>query len=217
MSAAQFDLLALLMEPDPTPAPVVTVKRTTVRHFYRCCDCLSVVVSEVKTEYRAPGAWYPSCGKCGACGGAMEYMGETVRDRLVKHGMECPCDGRCTGARGPSCDCRCGGENHGTNLLVPVTYDQGGVPTLHTPADAARKGEAYRVLRGAFETAHHARYGRVIRAKQNGEYLDRGDFALYLEARDRRGALREITDLRTASLRNKRLVKLTEAMKGGAR
>jgi len=23
------------------------------------------------------------------------------------------CDGRCTGAVGPACDCKCGGENHG--------------------------------------------------------------------------------------------------------
>jgi hypothetical protein len=29
---------------------------------------------------------------------------------------ECPCDGRCTGARGHSCDCSCGGANHGSNL-----------------------------------------------------------------------------------------------------
>lgn len=26
---------------------------------------------------------------------------------------ETPCDARCTGARGTSCDCQCGGANHG--------------------------------------------------------------------------------------------------------
>jgi hypothetical protein len=25
------------------------------------------------------------------------------------------CDGRCTGAVGPACDCKCGGENHGAS------------------------------------------------------------------------------------------------------
>src|SRR6266550_1112477 len=27
------------------------------------------------------------------------------------------CDARCRGAKGPNCDCQCGGENHGANYL----------------------------------------------------------------------------------------------------
>lgn len=30
---------------------------------------------------------------------------------------ECPCDGRCTSAKGPNCDCSCGGQNHGSDYL----------------------------------------------------------------------------------------------------
>jgi hypothetical protein len=30
------------------------------------------------------------------------------------------CDGKCTGATGPNCDCICGGENHGTGRVVPI-------------------------------------------------------------------------------------------------
>lgn len=30
---------------------------------------------------------------------------------------DCPCDGRCTSAKGPNCDCSCGGANHGSDYL----------------------------------------------------------------------------------------------------
>lgn len=30
---------------------------------------------------------------------------------------DCPCDGRCTSAKGPNCDCSCGGKNHGGDYL----------------------------------------------------------------------------------------------------
>lgn len=30
---------------------------------------------------------------------------------------DCPCDGRCTSARGHSCECSCGGANHGSDYL----------------------------------------------------------------------------------------------------
>ena len=56
------DLLAILMSPvpeAPKPAPFVT------RHYYRCCDCLSVAATVAKIA----GA------VCDACGGAIEYMG----------------------------------------------------------------------------------------------------------------------------------------------
>lgn len=41
--------------------------------------------------------------------------------RLLKHSLvkgflnpDVPCDGRCINAHGPSCDCACGGKNHGS-------------------------------------------------------------------------------------------------------
>ncbi len=59
----------------------------------------------------------------------MWLMGRVVGDtQLVTDGMACPCDGRCTGASGPRCDCQCGGVNHGSGKLVPVTYSAGPVP-----------------------------------------------------------------------------------------
>lgn len=34
------------------------------------------------------------------------------------HNPEKVCNGRCMGATGPSCDCSCGGENHGSAHLA---------------------------------------------------------------------------------------------------
>lgn len=31
------------------------------------------------------------------------------------------CDGRCTSATGPNCECSCGGHNHGRSFLVSAT------------------------------------------------------------------------------------------------
>ena len=47
-------------------------------------------------------------GVCTGCGKMMSF-GQLVGTR----NDSVPCDGRCTGARGHSCDCSCGGKNHG--------------------------------------------------------------------------------------------------------
>lgn len=57
-------------------------------------------------------------GVCKGCNRMMTYgmlKGVTVPD--------VPCDGRCTGARGHSCECSCGGENHGKSwgLGAPIS------------------------------------------------------------------------------------------------
>jgi hypothetical protein len=31
---------------------------------------------------------------------------------------EVPCNARCTGARGPNCECQCGGKNHGAGNVM---------------------------------------------------------------------------------------------------
>jgi hypothetical protein len=48
-------------------------------------------------------------GMCPSCARPMQYgmLTATVRE-------EVKCDARCTGARGHSCDCSCGGRNHGS-------------------------------------------------------------------------------------------------------
>lgn len=69
-------------------------------------------------------------------GTTISYNGVN-RASLIAHGLWCPehntwlrweqlqgrfsaereCDARCMGAVGPSCDCQCGGENHGLSNI----------------------------------------------------------------------------------------------------
>jgi hypothetical protein len=96
------------------PAPAQAAEPQKPRHCYRCEDCLTVCFAD--------GDQLPSA-KCGACDGRMEHMGRVERGRLKEDTYACPCDARCTSARGPNCDCLCGGKNHGSNAVVEVTRD----------------------------------------------------------------------------------------------
>lgn len=91
-----------------------TPAQPTERNFYRCADCLSVVAVDGRRQRI----------QC-ACGGELEHMGRVEGDRLTQTKYLCPCDGRCTGALGPNCDCQCGGANHGSGRVVEVQVDAG--------------------------------------------------------------------------------------------
>lgn len=110
---------------------------TTVnRWFYRCRDCLAVVAIDSETPLRP--YWHVPQATCAACKGDMELMGRVSRDHaaLVKDEERCACDARCTHAMGPNCDCKCGGENHGTGKVVEVVVVVGGVPVISVEATA---------------------------------------------------------------------------------
>lgn len=119
------------------------MKPNVDRWYYRCLDCLTVSAA----NEHLPAGWdraqnrrvYP---KCGACGGDIEEMGRVEGDRLAKPETHCACDARCTHATGPNCDCRCGGENHGTGAVVEVSRDCGPVPVLRNPSTIRAKAEA---------------------------------------------------------------------------
>jgi hypothetical protein len=50
---------------------------------------------------------------CPECQGRIYVKSSEVEGHL----SEKKCDARCTGARGPHCDCSCGGTNHGAGWL----------------------------------------------------------------------------------------------------
>ena len=111
-----------------TPAPR--------RYMYRCHDCLAV--SAVN------GSPIDRSARCD-CGGIPESLGyvrETYGSaRMARDAVRCACDHRCTGATGPSCDCVCRGENHGTGAVVEVVVDAGGVPRLRAGDLARSRGD----------------------------------------------------------------------------
>lgn len=59
----------------------------------------------VHCPHCAPGALHPQ-------GGPARVRLQVLRGRYV---ADHKCDGRCMSATGPSCDCSCGGRNHGAN------------------------------------------------------------------------------------------------------
>jgi hypothetical protein len=123
------------------------------RWFLRCVDCLAV--SAVEQDPVQAHYWQglkthatnnaPMC----ECGGRNEIMGRVgSKDRFTALSLRCPCDSRCTNATGPNCDCSCAGVNHGTNRVVCVKVDAGGIPRTQ-----AANVEAANEFRAAKEAA----------------------------------------------------------------
>lgn len=144
------------------------------RDFWRCGRCLTVFA----TEGEPAGLRDLRC----ACGGACRSMGMVERGRLVHLEQRCACDARCTSARGPRCDCQCGGENHGTGRIVTVKWDMGGVPraTLDVAA-AVRKAEEFEAVAGVLREEIEARYPELA-TKRRGEWVAAWD--RFMEGRD---------------------------------
>ena len=109
----------------------------TNRHFYKCTDCLSVIAIDD----------YHRDIEC-ACGGRYRHMGKVKGDRIVNERVQSVCDSRCTGARGPKCNCQCGGKNHGTHAVVTVTIEAGKIPIVSPPdAQAQAIADEFRAYR----------------------------------------------------------------------
>lgn len=101
------------------------------RYFTRCSDCCAVQAIEADR--------FPAKLTCD-CGGTVTNMGQVLGQKLVQFQSRTPCDARCTHATGPKCDCPCRGDNHGTQRVVTVQIDQGGIPRISTPCPE-RAGE----------------------------------------------------------------------------
>lgn len=129
----------------------------TYRHFLHCGDCLQSVYVE------RPDRRSLSCIVCAACGGAMEWEGILNNGRIQYNIDGAPCNTLCVDAVGKSCTCSCGGENHGTHKIVPITIDNGRAIVHTLPDDTARQNaEEYRTARG------------MLRAEANKIMADHG-------------------------------------------
>jgi hypothetical protein len=115
------------LEEGARPAPAMPTSGEPL-HFYRCGDCFG----NYATEALESGL------RCD-CTGQLEYLGRAKNKRLVVDGLAIPCDARCISARGPKCECGCGGANHGNGTLVPVERDAGGIPHVSKPADREKR------------------------------------------------------------------------------
>lgn len=107
-------------------------------YYHKCLDCLTPFSSAEK-----------KIDLCD-CDGPVILMGIVHGDKFIQHGNRPACDGRCTHAHGPSCDCACGGANHGTGRTVSVVVSEGKVKVVDPSSDIYDdmvKGYKYRELR----------------------------------------------------------------------
>jgi hypothetical protein len=209
------DLLDILLggaTEEVAPAPPAAPPKPPVRlHFYRCADCLSICTSADALQYRHARGYLVPGGKCGACDGPLEYLGRTERDRLIKEHEACPCDDRCTSARGPNCSCKCGGQNHGSNMTVTVRTDEGGIPVAMIDPAARLKANEYRAAKKEFWDVWNPRYRAITDKKQRGEWIEA--FSVYVDGQCLARAFHKACDLRTHAGRNRKLNALTEEIR----
>ncbi len=119
------------------------------RWFLKCRSCKKPWAVDVPDSRHITGYVFhvsnpqlrdTSYGLCPFCGDAPtaderrlakrshKVMGKVSRNHLVNFMFAPPCDGRCTNARGPNCDCQCGGKNHGSQRLIETQINAGKVP-----------------------------------------------------------------------------------------
>lgn len=186
----------------------------TRRHFFRCEDCLTIAVTETPLAAVHDQRGNVQYALCNACGGEVEYMGRVHGASLVRTEYQCACDGRCTGATGPSCDCQCGGENHGTGRVVEVVTSAQSLPRLMTPPESLEKATAYRSLLQAVRTAWDQRYRYVTQRKRAGEFLDGNEYQRFTEGVYTWKSVAKARQLRTHAGRNKRLTAILHELTG---
>jgi hypothetical protein len=150
----------------PPPPAAAPAQPTGPRWFVRCVECLTIAAINEPPDCHT---W-----RCGICNGQIESMGKVLRDRLVHAHLGSPCDDRCTFARGPQCDCSCGGKNHGSKLVVTIIRDAGPVPIvpMPNPEKAKRIAAEYHDAR----TRALARLDTLLTLKRRGVFLPEADF-----------------------------------------
>jgi len=144
-------------------------------HFWQCSYCLMIAVT--LEAYNS--------ALCGVCGSTVLYLGKVQGDKLLQTVDKCPCDGRCTGAKGPNCDCQCNGDNHGTGRLVSVTVEVGKAPKL-TPKntdfeEAAKRASEYKAARLAIKEALQPLYNM----RDNKVFIPRNKWLAMVQAPNR--------------------------------
>jgi len=107
--------------------------------YHKCSHCLCAFSS---TE--------PKIDECDCNSDEVVCMGKVYGNTYKQVENRPACDGRCTGACGPHCDCSCGGVNHGTGRMVATVIREGKVKVVDPSADILdemKRGYKYREFR----------------------------------------------------------------------
>lgn len=149
----------------------------SILYYHKCDDCLTPFSS---TERRID-----LCD----CDGHVTFMGQVLGDKYVKTENRPACDGRCTHACGPHCDCACGGVNHGTGRLVATVVKEGKVKAVDFSEEDLLRAYKYREIRN---------YARGLCSQKQG-WVERAEFL-------KRRELEKIEGMRVYDPRLKALV-----------
>lgn len=108
---------------------------STILYYHKCDDCLTAFSSTEK-----------HIDLCD-CDGRVRFMGQVKGSVYQKIENRPACDGRCTHACGPTCDCACGGANHGTGKVVATIVKEGKVKAVDFSEEDLLRAYKYRELR----------------------------------------------------------------------
>ena len=93
----------------------------TVRMLTRCRKCRTPRTEDVPAREATSFFFHVSCQgggfepyrRCRNCGAGLHRWNQLKS----RYNSEVACNARCMGASGPSCECSCGGDNHGGGNL----------------------------------------------------------------------------------------------------
>lgn len=163
-------------------------------YYHKCNDCL--------TPFSSTERHIDLCD----CMGSVTFMGLVQGDKYVQTAQRPACDGRCTHAHGPSCDCACMGANHGTGRVVTTVIREGKVCVVDPSKDIYDdmvRGYKFREARDYAEKQYETLYGSVKSDMNKGIWVDR---QLFVAAAKTRRDLDKILSLRVYDRRQKGLL-----------
>lgn len=155
---------------------------------------------------------------CPVCDGPLASRGRVRADLTAHHDEErMACNDICQGAKGVSCNCQCGGKNHGHYFTVTVTVEDGKVSmSLDDPTrlEAVRDKnlpliERSEVLRDEVVALLEVKYADVLVEYRKGGWMPEWIYGPVREWREYRKAVAVAMKYKQPSARVRKL----EAMK----
>ena len=132
--------------------------------YFKCSDCLTAMTSKEN----------PSV--C-ACGGKLSFMGMVYGAAFGHTEERCACDERCTNAQGPSCDCKCGGENHGTGRVIETVVIDGIVKVKALTEKDTQRADEWRTVKTEMESVITETVNQINRMRTYGELTNWGVYS----------------------------------------
>lgn len=139
-------------------------------YYHKCDDCL--------TAFTTVESHVDFCD----CNGVVTMMGVVQGDKYVKTENKPACDGRCTHASGPHCDCQCGGVNHGTGKLVAVVVKEGKVYATSLTEEDVERAHMYRKVKALAEETLIKRWAETKAKIDSRVWIERADYVGYINA-----------------------------------